>query len=454
MTTQAQLVVQTFSVGATWSAGALVAKGEIAYPRLYNGFGYKAVQANAGRTGQSEPTWPTSVGLNVTDGEVIWEAFAISTITWRAFNIHELGATEPAWPTTVGATVTNGTVTMTTRVPTVQDPGCPHGKATLIASQKVFTAHDDVTNYSATSNPLGWSASLFPKDAGFLPTGDSMVGEPTANALALYRGNMAVIAFATIQIWQLDPDPARISLVDTIEGVGSPYGRAHASVAGDLYFTTSSGVRSLSTASVQGGVGTADVGTPVDELVVAQLAVAAAAGYDPIGIYVPGLNEFWLMAGDRAYVLRQSRVSGFAGWAEYVLPGPVLDAGTLGSDLYFCCAPNNWFYKVDPTLSRDDGVAFEVYGETGFVKMGDTKAQTTMVECVASQPFDFMVRYNEGSPSDITTAYRLPAKTKPQGNIPVHLNDIPSAALCFRYQGGEPFELSELALMFEPLGTT
>ena len=242
MTTQAQLVVQTFSVGATWSAGALVAKGEIAYPRLYNGFGYKAVQANAGRTGQSEPTWPTSVGLNVTDGEVIWEAFAISTITWRAFNIHELGATEPAWPTTVGATVTNGTVTMTTRVPTVQDPGCPHGKATLIASQKVFTAHDDVTNYSATSNPLGWSASLFPKDAGFLPTGDSMVGEPTANALALYRGNMAVIAFATIQIWQLDPDPARISLVDTIEGVGSPYGRAHASVSGDLYFTTSSGV--------------------------------------------------------------------------------------------------------------------------------------------------------------------------------------------------------------------
>lgn len=454
MSSQAQLVVQTFSVGSTWSAGALVSPMEVVYPRLYNGYCYTASITTAGRTGASEPVWPTVVGNTVVDGEVTWICVAMTTLTWQTFNLHQIGLGEPAWPTTVGATVANGTVTMTTRVPTVQDPACPHGKATLIAAGKVFTANDDVVGYSSTSNPLGWSASIFPKDAGFLPTGDSMVGEPTANALALYRGNMAVIAFATVQIWQLDPDPARISLVDTIEGVGSPYGRAHASVAGDLYFTTSKGVRSLSTASVQGGVGTADVGTPVDELVVAQLAVAAAGGYDPIGIYVPGLNEFWLMVGNRAYVLRQSRVSGFAGWSEYELPGSVVDAGTLGSDLYFCCEPLNWCYKVDPAQSNDSGIAITVYGETGFIKMGDTNAQTTTVECVASQPFQFQVRYNEADPAQVTAPYSLPAKTKPEGNLPVHLNDIPSASLVFTYTGTEPFELSELMLNYESLGTT
>lgn len=454
MSTQSQLVVQTFSVGSTWAAGALFSPGEIVYPRLYNGFGYKSVQANAGRTGASEPAWPVAVGLTVTDGGVVWEAFAISTLTWQAFNLHALGGAEPVWPTAIGATVANGTVTMTARSPAIQDPACPHGRAALVASQKVFTTNDDVVGYSATSNPLGWSASLFPKDAGFLPTGDQMIGEPTANALALYRGNMAVLGYSTVQIWQLDPDPARISLVDTVEGVGTPYGRAHASVSGDLYFTTSKGVRSLSTASVQGGVGTADVGTPVDELVVAKLNEAIASGYDPIGIYAPGLNEFWLMIGNRAYVLRQSRVSGFSGWSEYTLPGIVVDATTLGTDLYFRCAPNGLVYKVDSTKTDDSGIPFTVSGETGFVVMGDTNAMTTTVECVASQPFEFQVRYNEANDAELTEAITLPAKTKPYGNIPIHLNDIPSAALVFSYTGDEPFELSELRLNYESLATT
>lgn len=453
MSSQAQLVVQTYSVGTAWAAGALVSPLEIVYPRFYNGFGYTAVQAAAARTGTSEPVWPLTAGLTVVDGAVTWEAFPISTITWQAFALQELGAVEPAWPTVIGATIANGTVTMTTRAPIVLDPYCSHGRAVLVAVEKVFTDADDVVRYSATSNPLGWSPIIFPRDAGFLNTGSKMQGDPQAVALAQYRGNMAVFGYSTVQIWQLDPDPGRISLVDTIEGVGTPYPRAHASVVGDLYFTSSAGVRSLSTSSTEAGVGSTDVGTPIDELVVAQLAVAALAGYDPIGVFDPGRGEFWLLVGDRAYVLRQSKVAGFAAWSEYTLPGIATDAATLASTLYFMTTTGR-IYRVDHNATTDDGVQFTVTGETAFARLGQTNGQTTTMECIASQPFEVMVRHDESDPSRVTNTFSMPAKTRPRGNIPVHLNDIPSLALVFTHTSDLPWELTELTLNHEPVSTT
>lgn len=442
-----------YAQGATWVSGLLVAPGEIAYPRLYNGFAYKATQGAAARTGTVEPTWPTVAGQTVADGAVTWECFALSTITWQAYNLHVTGPAEPAWPTVPGASVVNGTVTFTCRAPAITDPKCPHSKVVLAAAEKIFAADFEVVRYSATLNPLGWSPSLFPRDAGFLGTGERMQGDVNANCLAQYRGNMAVVGYSTTVIYQLDPDPARISVVDTIEGIGTPYSRAHASVMGDLYLTTPQGVRSLSLAASTGGLGATDVGTPVDELVAAQLVAGIAAGYEPLGIFAPGLSEFWLVIGNKAYVLRQSKATGFAGWAEYLFPFYVTAVAILGSDLHLL-ATDGYVYKVDPAAATDAGTAIAVSGETPFVKLDPEGggSMTLGLESVASAPFQVQVKYDEAAPNTATAAVTLPAMSKPEGLIPVHLNDVPSVALAFSYSGAAAFELTELTLYHEPLG--
>lgn len=442
-----------YAIGSVWAGGSLVSKGEICYPRFYNGFAYKSITAGSPRTGSTEPDWPTTAGSTVVDGEVTWQAFTLETITWKVRALHTTDGVEPAWPTAVNGTVTDGTITWVCQVPVIDDAACPHSAAVLWASSKLFAANDDVVRYSATSNPLGWTASIYPKDAGFLATGDQMVGDPQAVALAQYRGNLAVLGYSTTQIWQLDPDPARIVLIDTIEGVGTPWPRAHASVMGDLFFLSAQGVRSLGVSIAAGGIAETDVGSMIDELVKAKLA-SLGAGANPIGLFVPGLGEYWLILGDRVYVLRQSKVAQMAAWAEYRFPWAITDAAVMGNDLYLMVESTATIYKVDRSVYTDDGTAITVAGETAYIDLGDGRdAMTLAIECIASAAFSAQVRYSEKDETRVTTATAMPAKTRSDGMIPVHLNGIPSAALVFSHSANEPFELTKLELVFEPLGT-
>jgi hypothetical protein len=450
-------VLQTslnYDVGSVWHAGLLAATGEVCYPRRYNGFAYEATQTKTGRTGKTEPVWPTAAGSSVTDGAVTWRAFAMSSVTWTCFQLYSLGPTEPTWPTTIGSTVVNGSTTLKCGIPVVADALCPHTSAILSASGKIFATDSDAVRYSATSNPLGWSPKIYPSDAGFLDIGSSMASEPVINALALFRGNMAAIAHSTVQIWQLDPDPARIALVDTIEGIGTPYGRAHAAVQGDLFITTAKGVRSLSAATVNQGAGTLDVGTPIDELVVAELAAAAAAGNVPRAMYNPGLSEFWLFVNSTAFVMRQSKQTGFAAWSRYTLPGVVDAVTTLGTDLWFHVPTTGKVYMVDPAAFTDDGVQFQVSGELPYIELtpDGTNGMVLGVDGVASGAYSLSVAYDERDTNAVTTAIPMPAKSKPDGLIPVHLNNVPSVSLRFTQQSATAWSMDELQLHFEPLG--
>lgn len=444
-----------YDIGTVWSAGQVFAPGEICLPRRYNGFAYTAVQLVSARTKDSEPVWPTVAGTTVVDGAVTWKATAIGALTWQANQLYVLGAAQPAWPTVIGATVTNGTCLLKCTTPVVADPKCPHSTVILAASSKVFAVDDDAVRYCATVNPLGWDPTVYPSDAGFLDVGSGMGGEPIPNALAMFRGNMVVLGYSSAMIWQLDPDPARIALVDTVEGIGTPYGYAHAAVQGDLYLTTRAGVRSLSAAQLTQGAGTLDVGTPIDELVAAALKTADTNGNPPIACYNPGLAEFWLFIEAQAFVLRQSKATGFAGWSRYTLPGIVDCATTLGTDLWFHVASTGKCYKVDPAAFTDDGVQFQVTGELPFIEFAPdgTNAMTLGVDGVASDVYSLTVAYDESSPTAVTAAIPMPARSKPDGIIPLHLNDIPSASLRFTQQSAAAWSLDELQLHFEPLGT-
>lgn len=448
--------ILNYDVGAVWSAGASVSKGEICHPRRFNGFGYQAVQAATARTGTAEPVWPTTVGATIVDGGVTWQAHELGALTWTSFALYVTGATQPTWSTTIGAVFTDGTGQYKVTTPVVADALCPHSTAILSASSKLFAVDDDVVRYSATVNPLGWDPTMYPADAGYLDTGPMMAGEPVPNCLALFHGNMAVMGNSSVSIWQLDPDPARIALVDTLEGVGTPFARAHAGVQGDLYFTTMKGVRSLTAATQTQGLGTLDVGTPIDELVAAALVAAVAAGVTPRAAYNPGLAEFWLFIDATAYVLRQSKQTGFAGWARYTLPGRVTDVTAMGSDLYYLVGTTGKVYKVDPTATSDNGTAIAVSGETPYFELtpDGTDCMLLGVDCVAGGAFNLVVGYDESDPTGaVTGAYAMPAKSKPDGMIPVHCNAIVTANLRWSLSTTTAWSLDELQLHFEPLGT-
>jgi len=251
---------------------------------------FKATQANPGKSAQTEPVWPTSTGVTVTDNEVTWEGVIATRLVWEASPILKSGATEPTWATSVGGAVHDGTIDWLAASRRVEDANCPNTKIVAIAAGKVYAADNDIIRYCATVNPLDWSAT---DDAGYLPFGLQTYGSNPIAAMGLYRSNLVAFNSEGFQMWQVDPDPASITLLDALP-VASTHNKALAPVANDLLFLSSLGVRSIGIAASSVNLQAGDVGMPVDVLVRESIRIATANDSPVLATYYPGAGQYWL----------------------------------------------------------------------------------------------------------------------------------------------------------------
>ena len=256
---------------------------------------FKAVQADAGTSAATEPAWPTVIGDQVTDNDITWEAQEANTVTWQASSVLTSGSTEPTWPEESDAVVSDGNIAWVSTPLRITDENCPHTKVVAIASTKVFAAGVDgnVVRFCATLNARDWSS---PDDAGFLPTGQQQKSQVGVEVLAVYRSNLCVWSGSNFQVWQVDPDPAAMQLLDSMEGIGSTYQQAAQPISDDLFFLAALGVRTVSVAAGSENLATGDVGKPIDTLIQAELDPSI----EPHATYYPSAGQYWLAFRDVA----------------------------------------------------------------------------------------------------------------------------------------------------------
>jgi hypothetical protein len=252
---------------------------------------YEATQAAPGTSANVEPVWPTSLAGTVVDGGVTWTAVSSNRITWTASPIMQSGVTEPTWPTEVGLHVAEGNISWECIGRNIQDAKCPNTTVVAIAASKVFAADADIVRFCATVNPLDWSSA---NDAGYLPTGIQQSNANDAAVLGLYRSNLVVFNAGTFQMWQVDPDPAAMALLDQIEGIGSEHPQAAQAVGDELFFLSQLGVRTVGIAAGSTNLSAGDVGEPVDSLALQYLAITRTAEMLPVATYFPSAGQFWI----------------------------------------------------------------------------------------------------------------------------------------------------------------
>jgi hypothetical protein len=320
-------------------------------PAAVSNFLFEAVQAVAGSSAGTEPVWPTIAGNTVIDNTVTWKAIGTSIITWQAIPIMKSGSPEPTWPTTVGLSVHDGTmswVAVSRQVPTPNP-----SKAVALAASHVFNGDNDIVDFSAAVDPLDWTST---NNAGYLPTGLNNYGDNPVTMLTLYRSNLMAFNSGGYQMWQVDPDPANMALLDA-QPVGSIYPRAAQSVANDLLFLTEVGVRNLGTVGATANMQLGNTGQPVDPLVKAALV---AGTYDPISLYYPGRGQYWLIFGPQAFVLTING-PGLRTWSRFVFPDSITD-WTLNAGVLYLRTAGNLIWKWDAaTLVDDSGGANVVF---------------------------------------------------------------------------------------------
>lgn len=414
------------------------------------GLVYRAVQDVVAHTGATEPAWPNILGKRVVDGGVTWEAMAITRVTWTASPLYVSGGSEPAWPTNVGGTVIDGSVTWQAVSRRVEDPNCPNSKVVLIGASKVFAGNGDTVPYSATVAPKDWSSA---NDAGFLPTGLQNYGANPVAAMGLYRGNLTVFNAEAFQLWQIDEDPASMSLLDALP-VGSTQHRAIAAVGNDLLFLASQGVRSVGIAASSTNFQAGDVGMPIDPLVQAWLAQPSVV---PRGLYFPAAGQYWLMfAKDgqtEVFVYTMTQIGQVGAWSRYLLPFEVHTWTIQGDSLYLRSA-NRIYRMVDGAIGDElsPGVFTPFQGVIQWPWLDFGPAGVTKMlygfEVVGRGKVGIQVGFDQTNGGEFTPAYQVDPDTLTGGPVPMSMA-APTFAVRLVYDGTEAWQWNAFGLYLQ-----
>lgn len=448
-----------------------------------SGLMYKATQAAAGFSAAEEPTWPSAVGIPVTDNEVVWEGVLASRIVWEAEPILVSGATEPTWPDLIGASVADNTISWTAVDPQADDANCPQSKIVAIAKFKVFAGDGDVVRYTATLNPKDWSSE---KDAGYLGTGLQQNGANHVALLNLYRANLVVMNATTFQQWQIDPDPSLMDLLDTMDGIGSIWHLAAQPVSNDLFYLSNRGVRTIGMSGTTNNLKAGDVGLPVDEMVRALVSelVETNRSYgnenlQPLGLYLPSMGQYWLAfnrktkgdesdtapggpvdvcpqlrggpesEGGDAYcevmVYTLTQVGQVGAWSRYIFPFPIDAWAQEGDDLY--ARDGNTVYRISEDIGcrdRWNGVdegegyweRFDAIIQWPWLDMGPPGIDKQMedFDVVGYGGVEVEVGYDQTEPGYFTEPYPVVADTLRGTTVPMPLTS-PSYSVRLRYRG-------------------
>jgi hypothetical protein len=329
-------------------------------PAAISNFLYEAVQSAPASSGTAQPVWPTIAGDTVIDGKVTWEAIGTSIITWEAIPLMQSGATEPVFSTVVGNSVqdpstftdANGSITSACSMSwecvsrVISDINDPQTIPTALGASHVFKGNKDIVSYSAAVNPTDFTT---PDNAGYLPTGLNNYGDNPVAMLALYRSNLMAFNAGGYQMWQIDPDPANMAILDA-QPIGSTWPRAAQSVANNLLLLTEVGVRDIGTIGATANMAIGSLGQPVDPLVKAQLN---AGTYDPLSLYYPGRGQYWLIFGAQAFVLTING-QGIKAWSRYLFPDQITDWTLNGGTLYVRTLGNLVWSFTDQVVGCDD----------------------------------------------------------------------------------------------------
>jgi hypothetical protein len=336
----AQLVGRSRRISGSLETGVDKFTWDYTYSPTSDSTVYRATQVSAGYSGSTEPIWP-GFGNTVVDNDVTWEGVEANRVTWEASPILVSGSVEPTFPDEAGGTVLDNTIVWVASTGYVDQ--APNSKAVAIAAKKIFAGDDDIVRYSATVNPLDWTTE---EDAGYLPTGVNTHGANPVAVLALYRGNLIPFNSAGFQMWQVDPDPTLMSLLDAVP-IGSTYLGCAQPVMNDLCFLTNLGVRNISIAGASTNLQGGSYGEPIDPLVIA----AIAGGEVPNSIYYPARGQYWLWFGAEVFVLTLNGKS--PSWSRYEYP-EALENATLKDEFLYLRTVTGKVWKVDGDTLNDD----------------------------------------------------------------------------------------------------
>jgi hypothetical protein len=182
-------------------------------------------------------------------------------------------------------------------------------KAHLGASSSLF--------FSGVNQPTKWGQDGV--GAGFINMSNNSGGNEVLSAIALYQGNVASFSRRTVQLWSVDTDPANNRQGQVLSNTGA-FGQKSVVSVGDIdvFYLSDSGVRSIRARDSSNSAVVNDVGTPIDNLVLADISVLTDDQKSKCPAVIEPIDgRYWLAIGNKIYVYSYFPSSQVAAWSTY-----------------------------------------------------------------------------------------------------------------------------------------
>lgn len=135
---------------------------------------------------------------------------------------------------------------------------------------KVYAEFGVNLGFSGVAEPTKWR----PQDvgSGVIDMSAQSSSDDFLTGMGIYQNNMAYFSPSVIQVWFLDTDPDQNTQLQVISGMGTRSRKTIKSFGdNDTLFLSDYGIRSLRARDSSNSAGVTDVGTPIDDIIIAHL---------------------------------------------------------------------------------------------------------------------------------------------------------------------------------------
>ena len=191
------------------------------------------------------------------------------------------------------------------------------GITSLTFNQKVYSVTNSLLYFSALSSPTQFGSGI---GSGFINMQNQDAENEDLVGVRQYQNRMAIFSRNSIQIWNIDVDPALNSYQQTVENSGSfsnksilPYGNI------DVFYLNDSGVRSLRARDSSNAPSVNDVGVAIDTFLIEFMDTLTDAQKNAAVAVIGPDTRYWLAIEKRIFVFSFFPGSKINAWTYYDL---------------------------------------------------------------------------------------------------------------------------------------
>lgn len=323
----------------------------------------------------------------------------------------------------------------------------------LTHKNKMYAGAGTNLLFSVVANAALWRDNTVGSEtntgAGVIDMAAQSANDEDITGLGQYQGSLAIFSRNSTQIWSMDPNPGANVQLQVLDNTGTRSPRTIKSFGDlDLFYLSDSGYRSMRARDSSNAASVTDVGTPIDDIVLAHMLTLTDAQIERADAVIePRDGRYMSALDDTEYVFSFFSTSKISAWSTYK-PGFVIsDYAVLNGRVYARSGDSIYLLGGD---DNDQYTEQEVIVEMPYLdaRTIGTWKKWTGLDVILTGTWDVYINTNPNRPDAWVKTATLYKSSVSQMNLAMQ-QFSPVLKMKFVHQGNEYACLSKIVVHYE-----